>query len=409
MSILPAPKKYPDELRQRAVRLVMDAQKNPNDRRGACTRIGSQLGIPADTIRGWVRTAEIDQGLRPGTTTDDATRLAELEREVAELRRANAILKSASGFLRGGARPPIKTMIAFIDQHKEEFGVEPICKQLPIAPSTYYAAKARPESKRAVSDAVTTEKIKEVHKDNYSVYGARKVYAALNRAGHKVARCTVERLMRREGLHGVRRAKGPRTTVPGPLAERPADLVKRQFTAPAPNCLWVVDITYIRTFSGWVYAAFVLDVFSRRVVGWQLSTTMHTALALDALEMGLWTRHRDRKDVSQLVHHSDRGVQYRAIRYTERLAEAEAVASVGAKGDSYDNAMAEALNSLFKAELVRNKGPWTGINDLEIAVAEYFDWYNHRRLHGEIGYIPPVEAEVNYYVNLPALKTMERV
>ncbi len=185
--------------------------------------------------------------------------------------------------------------------------------------------------------------------------------------------------------------------------------IDRHFSAPAPNCLWVADITYIRTFSGWVYAAFVLDVFSRRVVGWQLSTTMHTALALDALEMGLWTRGRDGRDVSQLIHHSDRGVQYRAIRYTERLAESEAVASMGAKGDSYDNAMAEALNSLFKAELIRNKGPWTGINDLEIAVAEYIDWYNHRRLHGEIGYIPPVEAETIFYSNLPAIKAMERV
>lgn len=300
-------------------------------------------------------------------------------------------------------------MISYIDNHKEEYGVEPICKQLPIAPSTYYAARARPEAKRSITDAVTTEKITRVHRENYSVYGARKVYAALNREGHRVARCTVERLMRRTGLHGVRRAKGLRTTVPGPMSERPADLVRRQFSAPAPSCLWVADITYIRTFSGWVYAAFVLDVFSRRVVGWQLSTTMHTALALDALEMGLWTRGRDGRDVSQLIHHSDRGVQYRAIRYTERLAESEAVASVGAKGDSYDNAMAEALNSLFKAELIRNKGPWTGINDLEIAVAEYIDWYNHRRLHGEIGYIPPVEAESNFYSNLPALKEMERV
>ena len=300
-------------------------------------------------------------------------------------------------------------MIAYIDKYKDEYGVEPICKQLPIAPSTYYAAKARPESKRSITDTVTTEKITRVHSENYSVYGARKVYAALNRGGHRVARCTVERLMRCAGLQGVRRAKSPRTTVPGPFSERPADLVRRQFTAPAPNCLWVADITYIRTFSGWVYAAFVLDVFSRRVVGWQLSTTLHTDLALDALEMGLWTRQHAGKDLSQLIHHSDRGVQYRAIRYTERLAESEAVASVGAKGDSYDNAMAEALNSLFKAELIRNKGPWTGINDLEIAVAEYIDWYNHRRLHSEIGYRPPVEAETVYYSKLPAIKTMERV
>lgn len=300
-------------------------------------------------------------------------------------------------------------MIAFIDENKDEFGVEPICRQLPIAPQTYYAAKSRPPSKRSRTDEETAAKIHKVHRDNYGVYGARKVHAQLKREGHEVARCTVERLMRREGLRGVRRAKGPRTTIPGPLTERPEDLVERRFTAPAPNCLWVADITYIRTFSGWVYAAFVTDVFSRRVVGWQLSTSLHTDLALDALEMGLWTRRRDGRDVSQLIHHSDRGVQYRAVRYSDRLAEAEAVASVGSKGDSYDNAMAEAFNSLFKAELVRNRGPWTGINDLEIAVAEYIDWYNHRRLHGEIGYLPPVEKEQQHYSQLPAIRSMERV
>jgi len=299
-------------------------------------------------------------------------------------------------------------MIAYIDENKDEFGVEPICRQLPIAPQTYYAAKSRPPSKRSETDRETTVKIHKIHESNYGVYGARKVHAQLRRDGHHVARCTVERLMRREGLRGVRRAKGPRTTIPGPLTDRPGDLVERRFTAPAPNCLWVADITYIRTFSGWVYAAFVLDVFARRVVGWQLSTSLHTDLALDALEMGLWTRRRDGRDVSQLIHHSDRGVQYRAVRYSDRLAEAEAVASVGSKGDSYDNAMAEAFNSLFKAELIRNRGPWTGIADLEIAVAEYIDWYNHRRLHGEIGYLPPIEAETNHYANLPALTPMER-
>jgi len=297
----------------------------------------------------------------------------------------------------------------FIDEKKSEFGVEPICRELQIAPSSYYAAKARPPSKRSETDAVTTEKIRAVHKDNYGVYGARKVHAQLKREGHATARCTVERLMRAEGLRGVRRSKGPRTTVSGPLADRPGDLVERRFIAPAPDCLWVADITYIRTFSGWVYAAFVLDVFSRRVVGWQLSTSLHTDLALDALEMGIWTRRRAGRDLSQLIHHSDRGVQYRAIRYTERLAEAEAVASVGSKGDSYDNAMAEAFNSLFKAELIRNRGPWRGIDDLEIAVAEYIDWFNHRRLHGEIGYLPPVEAESNFYSRTPTVTVMERV
>ena len=287
-------------------------------------------------------------------------------------------------------------MIEFIDQHREVFGVEPICAQLPIAPATYYAAKSRPPSARALRDSELVVKIRDTHAANYGVYGARKVHAQLVRQGELVARCTVERLMRREGLRGVSRRKGPRTTIPGVPAHRPEDLVSRAFTATAPNCLWVADITYVRTFAGWVYAAFVTDVFSRRVVGWQLSTSLRTDLALDALEMGIWSRTREGADLSQLIHHSDRGVQYVAIRYTERLAENGIVASVGSKGDSYDNAMAEAFNSLFKAELVRNRGPWRSINDLEIAVAEYIDWFNHRRLHGEIGLIPPIEAENAY-------------
>ncbi len=240
------------------------------------------------------------------------------------------------------------------------------------------------------------------------------MYAELNREGHRVARCTVERLMRREGgLRGVLRDKSPRTTKPAPPeTDRPADLVERAFTASAPDQLWVADITYIRTFTGWVYASFVIDVFSRRVVGWQLSTSLHTDLALDALEMGIWTRRRAGRDLSALIHHSDRGgVQYRAIRYTQRLAEAGAVASVGSRGDSYDNALAEAFNSLFKAELIRNRGPWKGIDDLEFAVAEYIDWFNHRRLHGQIGYIPPVEAETDHYDSheTPPVADSERV
>jgi putative transposase len=292
-------------------------------------------------------------------------------------------------------------MIEFIDQYRDGFGVEPICAELPIAPATYYAAKTRPLSARAVSDAVMIEKIRAVHTSNYGVYGVRKVHAQLRRDGEQVARCTVERLMRRDGLRGVSRKKGPRTTVPGAPARRPEDLVSRAFTATAPDCLWVADITYVRTFAGWVYAAFVTDVFSRRVVGWQLSTSLRTDLALDALEMGIWSRTRQGRDLSRLIHHSDRGVQYVAIRYTERLADNGIIASVGSKGDSYDNAMAEAFNSLFKAELVRNRGPWRGINDLEIAVAEYIDWFNMRRLHGELGMIPPAEKENAYYSKEP--------
>jgi putative transposase len=215
----------------------------------------------------------------------------------------------------------------------------------------------------------------------------------------------VERLMRAEGLRGIGREKTRRTTLTdGPQTPRPQDKVERRFTAAAPNALWVADLTYIRIHAGWVYAAFVTDVFSRRVVGWQVSTSLRTDLALDALDMGLWSRRRCGQDVAGLIHHSDRGVQYRAIRYTDRLAEAEAVASVGSKGDSYDNAMAEALNSLFKAECIRNPvmrpaGGWKSVSDVEIAVTEYLDWYNHRRLHGELDHVPPAEFETTFWSN----------
>ena len=303
-------------------------------------------------------------------------------------------------------------LVAYIDEHRARFGVEPICEVLTeagtkIAPSTYYAAKTRPASARSVSDAVTTEVIRTVHEQNYGVYGVRKVHAELHRQGHRVARCTVHRLMKAAGLRGICRAKGPRTTIPGAGPETRPDLLDRNFTASAPNRVWVADITYCRTFSGWVYAAFVIDVFSRRVVGWQLSKSLRTELALDALEMGLWTRQHSGQDTAGVIAHSDKGVQYVAVRYTQRLAEAGAVASVGSTGDSYDNALAEAFNSLFKAELIRNKGPWAGIDDLEIATADYIDWFNHRRLHGEIGTIPPVEYETTYYAQNPATTTVE--
>ena len=292
-----------------------------------------------------------------------------------------------------------------------EVGVEPICKALTeagvqIAPSGYYAAKNRPPSARAVRDAELVEDIKTAHRANLGVYGARKIHAELNREGIAVARCTVERLMRQIGLRGIRRDKARKTTYgDGAETDRPLDLVKRQFTADGPNQLWVADLTYVRTHAGWTYVAFVLDVFSRVIVGWQVSTSLRTDLALDALDMGLWTRQRTGQDVSGLVHHSDRGVQYRAIRYSERLAEADAVASVGSRGDSYDNAMAEALNSLFKAECIRNpvmrpKGGWKSVTDVEIATAEYVDWFNHRRLHGELGMVPPAELEALHWATV---------
>jgi putative transposase len=296
--------------------------------------------------------------------------------------------------------------VDFVDSYQEEHGVQPILQALEgtpaaIAPSTYYAAKTRPASARSRRDAELTGLIKQIHAENYGVYGARKIWHELLRRGVRVARCTVERLMREAGLRGLLRDKSPRTTRPAAETDRPRDLVKRDFTAAGPNQLWVADLTYVRTSVGWVYAAFVLDVYSRMVVGWQVSTSLYTDLALDALKMAVWRRDNQGADLQGLVHHSDRGVQYRAIRYSQRLAEAGAVASVGSKGDSFDNAMAEAFNSLFKAELVRNKGPWRGLDDLEMATVEYIDWYNNRRLHGELGHVPPAEHEALHATTQP--------
>ncbi|GLI03964.1 putative transposase for insertion sequence element IS986/IS6110 [Phytohabitans aurantiacus] len=296
--------------------------------------------------------------------------------------------------------------VAFVDSQKEEHGVQPVLQALEgtpaqIAPSTYYAAKTRCASARSRRDSELTEMIKQIHAENYGVYGARKIWHELRRRGVPVARCTVERLMRAAGLRGLLRDKSPRTTRPAPETDRPRDLVKRDFTATAPNQLWVADLTYVRTSVGWVYAAFVLDVYSRMIVGWQVSTSLYTDLALDALKMALWRRQNQGADLQGLVHHSDRGVQYRAIRYSQRLAEAGAVASIGSKGDSYDNAMAEAFNSLYKAELVRNQGPWRGLDDLEMATVEYIDWYNNRRLHGELSHIPPAEHEALHAMTQP--------
>ncbi len=288
-------------------------------------------------------------------------------------------------------------MITYIDAHRGRFGVEPICRALQFAPRTYFAAKARPVSARAVRDAELRPLIERVHRENFGVYGAAKVWAQLNREGHRVARCTVERLMRDLGLRGAVRGKPHRTTTPDDAAGRPRDLVDRQFVAPAPNWLWVADLTYVRTWSGFVYVAFITDVFSRRIVGWQASRSLKSDLALDALEQAIWSRQRDGADLDQLVHHSDRGVQYLSIRYTERLAEDGVVNSVGSRGDSYDNALAESINGLYKTELVRHKGPWRGLDDLELATLEWVDWFNHRRLFHELGRIPPAEFEALHY------------
>jgi transposase InsO family protein len=289
-------------------------------------------------------------------------------------------------------------MIAYIDRNKERFGVEPVCRHLPIAPSTYYEAKSRPPSARAVRDEDLRAEICRVHAENFGVYGVRKVWHQLNREGIRVAQCTVRRLMRELGLQGVRRGRFKRTTVPDEQAIRPADLVMRDFSASRPNQLWVADITYVRTWSGFVYVAFIIDAFSRFIVGWQASRSLRADLALDALEMAIWSR----QELDGLVHHSDRGGQYLAIRYTERLGEAGAVNSVGSKGDSYDNALAETIIGLYKTELIRRLEPWKGIDDVEFSTLEWVDRFNRRRLLEPIGNVPPAEFEAAYWKEVDA-------
>ncbi len=287
-------------------------------------------------------------------------------------------------------------MIIFIDDHRARWGVEPICRVLPIAPSTYYAARKRPPATRTLRDEHLKVQIERVYKANFKAYGADKIWAALNREGIGVARCTVERLMRQQGIRGATRGRKVFTTTPADdVTERPTDLVQRNFSAPAPNRLWLCDITYVKTHSGTVYVSFVIDCFARMIVGWQASRSLRTDLCLDALEQAIWARKDEGLD--ELVHHSDRGSQYLSIRYTERLAEAGGVQSVGSRGDSYDNALAESIIGLYKTELIYNQGPWRGLDDVEFGSLEWVDWWNNRRLLDPIGMIPPAEAELLYY------------
>lgn len=309
-------------------------------------------------------------------------------------------------------------VVAFVDDHRDRFGVEPICRVLSehgiqIAPNSYYAHKKRPRSLRAARDEQVLAEICRVHGDpriGRGVYGVRKVHAQLAREGgvegRPVSRRLVERLMRTAGLAGARRGRRFVTTRPDPSAARPPDLVRRDFTAPRPDRLWVVDYTYVPTWEQMAFTAFVCDVFSRRIVGWRTASTMPTSLPLDALEMALWTReregHTDGGRLEGLVHHSDAGSQYVSIRYSDRLADAGAVASIGSVGDSYDNAQAESLIGLYKLECVRLEGPWRTVDDLELATLNWVHWFNHHRLHSALRYVPPTEFEQQYYRRIKA-------
>jgi putative transposase len=289
-------------------------------------------------------------------------------------------------------------MVSFVDEHRDRWPVAVMCRTIDLPERTYHAAKARRPCARAISDELHKIEIRRVWTSNYSCYGPRRVYKKLRKERYVVARCTVTRLMADMGLRGVQRGRRQFTTIADDTAARPADLVDRQFVAERPNQLWLADITYVSTWQGWLYVAFILDVHSRMIVGWQIANHLRTDLALDALEMALWRRDLTYGD---LIHHSDRGSQYLSFRYSDRLAEVDVAASVGSRGDSYDNAMAESLNGTFKAELIRLHGPWRTRDATEIAIIEWIDWYNAVRLHGEIGDMPPAEHEATWYLQHP--------
>ncbi|WP_244101062.1 IS3 family transposase [Burkholderia gladioli] len=393
--------KYSAEMRARAVRMVFGHLREYESEWAAISSIAAKVGCTPETLRKWVRQDQKDRGQRAGATTAELERLKELERENRELRQVNEILRKASAyFAPGGARPPIEMMVSFIDEQRASHGVESICRVLPIAPSTYFRradqrADPAKQSARARRDAELRPEIQRVYDANFKVYGADKVWKQLKREGIEVARCTVERLMRQLGLEGVRRGKKVRTTIPDVDAPCPLDRVHRQFTATRPNALWVADFTYVSTWQGFVYVAFIIDVYARYIVGWRVSNTMRTDFVLDALEQALYARQPERD--GGLIHHSDRGVQYVSIRYTERLGEVGIEASVGTVGDSYDNALAETINGLYKSELIHRRGPWRSQQAVELATLEWVDWFNNRRLLGPIGDIPPAEAEQAYY------------
>ncbi|WP_422343068.1 MULTISPECIES: IS3 family transposase [unclassified Parasphingorhabdus] len=396
--------KFSPEVRERATRMVLEHRQDYPSRWAAVVSISQKIGCSPPTLHEWVKRAEVDSGTRAGVPSDVADKLKALERENRELRQANEILRKASAyFCSGGARPPVQAMITFIDDNRGSYGVEPICKLLPIAPSTYYSHVAKRQdpsrmSARAQRDILLKPEVARVFAENFGVYGVRKVWRQMKREGYDIARCTVERLMHDMGLAGVIRGKPVRTTVSDKAAPCPLDHVNRQFHSPAPNMLWVSDFTYVATWAGFVYVAFVIDVYARYIVGWRVSRTAHASFVLDALEQALHDRRPTHR--GGLIHHSDRGSQYVSIKYTERLAEAGIEPSVGSVGDSYDNALAETINGLYKAEVIHRRGPWRSLEAVEYATLEWVDWFNNKRLLEPIGNIPPVEAEKNYYAML---------
>ncbi|WP_425306644.1 IS3 family transposase [Escherichia coli] len=392
--------RFSPEVRQRAVRMVLESQSEYDSQWATICSIAPKIGCTPETLRVWVRQHERDTGGGDGgLTTAERQRLKELERENRELRRSNDILRQASAyFCEGGVRPPLEKMMPLLDKLREQYGVGPVCSELHIAPSTYYHCQQQrhhpdKRSARAQHDDWLKREIQRVYDENHQVYGVRKVWRQLLREGIRVARCTVARLMAVMGLAGVLRGKKVRTTVSRKTVAT-GDRVNRQFVAERPDQLWVADFTYVSTWQGFVYVAFIIDVFAGYIVGWRVSSSMETTFVLDALEQALWARRP-----SGTIHHSDKGSQYVSLAYTERLKEAGLLASTGSTGDSYDNAMAESINGLYKAEVIHRKS-WKNRAEVELATLTWVDWYNNRRLLERLGHTPPAEAEKAYYASI---------
>ncbi|XPO20601.1 IS3-like element IS629 family transposase (plasmid) [Shigella sonnei] len=392
--------RFSPEVRQRAVRMVLESQGEYDSQWATICSIAPKIGCTPETLRVRVRQHERDTGGGDGgLTTAERQRLKELERENRELRRSNDILRQASAyFAKAEFGPPLEKMMPLLDKLREQYGVGPLCSELHIAPSTYYHCQQQrhhpdKRSARAQRDDWLKKEIQRVYDENHKVYGVRKVWRQLLREGIRVARCTVARLMAVMGLAGVLRGKKVRTTI-SRKAVAAGDRVNRQFVAERPDQLWVADFTYVSTWQGFVYVAFIIDVFAGYIVGWRVSSSMETTFVLDALEQVLWARRP-----SGTVHHSDKGSQYVSLAYTQRLKEAGLLASTGSTGDSYDNAMAESINGLYKAEVIHRKS-WKNRAEVELATLTWVDWYNNRRLLERLGHTPPAEAEKAYYASI---------
>ncbi|HBB3279805.1 TPA: IS3 family transposase, partial [Escherichia coli] len=376
------------EVRQRAIRMVLESQDEYDSQWAAICSIAPKIGCTPETLRVWVRQHERDTGGGDGgLTSAERQRLKELERENRELRRSNDILRQASAYFAKAEFDRLwKKLMPLLDKLREQYGVGPVCSELHIAPSTYYHCQQQrhhpdKRSARAQHDDWLKREIQRVYDENHQVYGVRKVWRQLLREGIRVARCTVARLMAVMGLAGVLRGKKVRTTI-SRKAVAAGDRVNRQFVAERPDQLWVADFTYVSTWRGFVYVAFIIDVFAGYIVGWRVSSSMETTFVLDALEQALWARRP-----SGTIHHSDKGSQYVSLAYTERLKEAGLLASTGSTGDSYDNAMAESINGLYKAEVIHRKS-WKNRAEVELATLTWVDWYNNRRLLGRLGHTP---------------------